>query len=111
MKSAWAITQQRSQYHFDNSIIDPRWDTVTGLGWIDPEAWRDDIDTIIQHSRPATWDTRGYKEKDRAIASAVATTRGTIKQDAVRIDKECKLDPEVVPLLNNLARDPTKAKP
>ena len=53
---------------------------------------------------------RAVKERERAVASAVAATRGVIKQEAVKIDKECKLDPTVVPLLNDVAKDPTKAK-
>jgi hypothetical protein len=82
-------------------------------------AWRAKVEALEakvkeseQQSRNANSKlSNAVKEKDRAIASAVAVTRGTIKQDAAKIDKECKLDPEVVPLLNNLARDPTKAKP
>ena len=32
MNSDWSVTKQRSQYHFDNNIMDPRWDTVQHLG-------------------------------------------------------------------------------
>lgn len=81
-------------------------------------AWRAKVEALEakikeseQKSREANSKlANAVKEKDRAIASAVAATRGTIKQDAAKIDKECKLDPEVVPLLNQLAVDPTKAK-
>jgi hypothetical protein len=69
MMSSWQHTVATSRYHFDRTRQDPRWDTVTGLGWIDPEAWCDDLGEIIEHSQPATWETRGYKEKDRAIPS------------------------------------------
>ena len=69
MTSSWQRTVATSRYHFDRTRQDPRWDTVKGLGWIDPEAWRDDLGEIIKHSRPATWETRGYKEKDQAIPS------------------------------------------
>lgn len=44
MKSNWEITQQRSQYHFDNSVIDPRWDTVQQLGRIQP-TWHAELST------------------------------------------------------------------
>ena len=82
-------------------------------------AWRAKVEALEAKVKESEQQSRNansklasaVKEKDRAIASAVSATLGTIKQDAVRIDKECKLDPEVVPLLNNLARDPTKAKP
>jgi hypothetical protein len=62
MTSSWQRTVATSRYHFDRTRQDPRWDTVIGLGWLDPEAWRDDITEIIKHSRPATWETRGYKQ-------------------------------------------------
>ncbi len=81
-------------------------------------AWRAKVEALeakVKESEQKSRDANSklstaVKEKDRAIASAVAATRGTIKQDAAKIDKECKLDPEVVPLLNQLATDPTKAK-
>ena len=34
MKSNWDLLRQRSQYHFDNDVMDPRWDTVQQLGHI-----------------------------------------------------------------------------
>jgi hypothetical protein len=70
MKSSWQDTALRSRYHFDKHRIDPRWDTVIGLGWIDPEAWHNDINEIVSQARPATWETRGYKEQGAAIPSA-----------------------------------------
>ena len=58
MKSAWEITRQRSQYHFDNDQIDPRWDTVQQLGRIQP-TWHAELTTAIKASQPVTWRTRG----------------------------------------------------
>ena len=59
MKSSWEDTVSQSRYHFDSKRQDPRWDTVIGLGQLDPDQWRDDLDTIIDNSKPATWETRG----------------------------------------------------
>ncbi len=81
-------------------------------------AWRAKVEALeaqVKESEQKSRDANkklesAVKEKDRAIASAVAATRGTIKQQAVKIDQECKLDPTVVPLLNDVAKDPTKAK-
>ena len=70
MTSSWQQTVAKSRYHFDRHRLDPRWDTVTGLGWIDPEQWRDDIENIINSSTAATWATRGYKEPGVDIPSA-----------------------------------------
>ena len=62
MNSDWAITKQRSQYHFDNSIIDPKWDTVQHLGSINP-TWITELQSVIDSSKSVTWRTRG-KEND-----------------------------------------------
>jgi hypothetical protein len=61
--SSWEETVRKSRYHFNRNIIDPRWDTVIGLGFIDPKNWSDSIDQIIASTRPATWATRGYKSE------------------------------------------------
>lgn len=81
-------------------------------------AWRAKVEALeakVKESEQKSRDAnakldRAIKERERAVASAVATARSTIKQEAVKIDQECKLDPQVVPLLNNVAKDPTKAK-
>jgi hypothetical protein len=57
-QSNWEITQQRSQYHFNNDVIDPRWDTVQQLGRIQP-TWHDKLSDAVLESRPVTWRTRG----------------------------------------------------
>ncbi len=58
IQSNWDITRQRSQYHFDNSKIDPKWDTVLHLGSIKSN-WNDELQSIIDNSKPVTWRTRG----------------------------------------------------
>jgi hypothetical protein len=58
MNSDWAVTKQRSQYHFDNSIMDPRWDTVQHLGNIKTD-WTTELQSVIDNSKPVTWRTRG----------------------------------------------------
>jgi hypothetical protein len=57
-QSNWAITKQRSQYHFDTTIMDPRWDTVQHLGHIRP-TWYEELSAAITESAPVTWRTRG----------------------------------------------------
>lgn len=56
-QSNWEITRSRSQYHFDNTIIDPRWDTVLQLGKIN-NTWESELALTISNSRPVTWRTR-----------------------------------------------------
>lgn len=58
MKSNWEITRARSKYHFDNSIIDPRWDTVLLVKQIE-NTWADELQSAIDASYPVTWRTRG----------------------------------------------------
>ena len=62
MNSDWAITSQRSQYHFDTTTMDPRWDTVQHLGTIEP-AWITELESVFDNSKPVTWRTRG-REND-----------------------------------------------
>jgi hypothetical protein len=58
MTSNWKITQQRSKYHFDTSIMDPKWDTVVELGHITP-TWNTALADVIDRAGPVTWRSRG----------------------------------------------------
>lgn len=60
MKSSWDHTRQLSSYHFDPMKKDRFEDVITLLGQL-PVTWKDDLDAIIENSKPATWETRGYK--------------------------------------------------
>jgi hypothetical protein len=62
MNSDWAITSKRSQYHFDTTTMDPRWDTVLHLGSIKP-IWLSELNSVIDNAKPVTWRTRG-REND-----------------------------------------------
>ena len=64
MNSAWELTKQRSNYHFDNFRVDPDQDKVTFLGNINP-FWKEELTTITELVQPKTWRTRG-KGADRA---------------------------------------------
>jgi hypothetical protein len=68
MKSSWDLTKSRSNYHFSNEILDPRYDTVISLGRILGN-WSEEVQEIIKNSSPATWATRGYKKAGAAIPS------------------------------------------
>lgn len=58
MKSAWAITRARSQYHFDTTRLDPRWDTVILVKQF-ANTWAEELESAIAASHPVTWRTRG----------------------------------------------------
>lgn len=59
-RSSWDETVTKSAYHFNPTRMDPRWDTVVGLGYIVPN-WEDDLEGIITNAKPAQWANRGYK--------------------------------------------------
>jgi len=61
-QSNWEITRARSQYHFDTTQMDSRWDTVQHLGHILP-TWNAELTQAIADSTPVTWRTRG-RESD-----------------------------------------------
>lgn len=60
MKSNWEISRARSTYHFDPTQKDQPADVMVYLGHVEP-TWLADLKDIIDHARPATWATRGYK--------------------------------------------------
>lgn len=63
MNSAWEITKQRSNYHFNNFRFDPDQDKITFLGNILP-FWQTELDKVLELAQPQTWRTRG-KGNDR----------------------------------------------
>jgi hypothetical protein len=60
IQSSWDRTRAQSTYHFNPKLIDQPQDVVHLLGHIEP-TWLEDLPAIIEKSRPATWETRGYK--------------------------------------------------
>jgi hypothetical protein len=60
VKSNWDTLKEKSKYHFDTTKIDPNYDTVIRLGHIESD-WASEVSDIISQSKPATWETRGYK--------------------------------------------------
>ena len=64
MKSSWETTKPRSKYHFRNDVIDPNFDKVIKLGKFKLDM-SNDIEALVDSSRPATWRTRGAVGKSR----------------------------------------------
>lgn len=64
MKSSWELTKPRSKYHFRNDYFDPEFDKVIKLGKFKLDM-SNDIEALIDSSRPATWRTRGAVGKSR----------------------------------------------
>jgi hypothetical protein len=59
-QSSWDKLKEKSQYHFDNDIMDPRYDTVIQLGKFVGD-WKQEVKDIVARSKPANWETRGFK--------------------------------------------------
>lgn len=66
MKSSYDLTKEKSNYHFRNDRIDPRYDTVVYLGKIKGD-WSKELESIIDNAKPATWENRGYKSQEVAV--------------------------------------------
>jgi hypothetical protein len=62
MNSSWEETKQRSKYHFNTNLNDPKYDTVIKLGRILPN-WQDLLPSLIEESKSVTWRTRGNPKK------------------------------------------------
>ena len=60
MRSSWDETVAKSNYHFDAKVIDEPNNVLTRLGRVS-NTWENDLQKIIDNSRPATWSSRGYK--------------------------------------------------
>lgn len=60
MRSSWDETVINSNYHFDPTLNDQPNNMVAYLGRVS-NTWENDLQKIIDDSKPATWATRGYK--------------------------------------------------
>ena len=65
MLSSWQETRERSQYHFDTTVMDPRWDCAPRVGRFQG-AWQTELEAAIESSRPTTWATRAPRPPDPA---------------------------------------------
>lgn len=104
MKSNWEITKQRSQYHFDTRVMDPRWDTVKLVKQI-PNTWAEEIKTAIISSRPATWRTRG-KPRDLLQRTSEELDQEEYDLEAIGMPKDyviSNLNYELGPELQRIA--------
>jgi hypothetical protein len=59
-QSSWDKLVEKSQYHFDTTKIDNKQDVLITLGRITPD-WADELEQILKDSKPANWETRGFK--------------------------------------------------
>ena len=55
--SSWEFAKKTSQYHFDPTVFDPRWDQLHGIGRFEGD-WSKELDEVKAIAEPATWRTR-----------------------------------------------------
>jgi hypothetical protein len=55
--SNWEHTKKTSAYHFDNNVIDARWDLLQGVGRFEGN-WSAELAESIKSAEPVTWRTR-----------------------------------------------------
>ena len=91
--SSWDKLVEKSAYHFDNSKMDPRWDTVIGLGKFAP-CWDEEVKQIIANSKPANWETRGFKGEGAMVP------KPELKEEEYDLER-VGIDPKVA--ITNLA--------
>lgn len=115
MKSAWELTKERSQYHFDNNTIDPRWDTVKLVKQIE-NTWANELQGAIDASRPATWRTRG-RENDPLKRAAEEYDQEEYDLDRIGMPRDYvvsslnyELTPELQKISDSFELDKTMAR-
>jgi len=59
MESAFEFRKGHSAYHWRTDIIDPRWDTVVGLGRFGGD-WNDELNEVIEASKPVKFRERTF---------------------------------------------------
>jgi hypothetical protein len=64
MISSWEQSKKKSKYHFDNFKNDSQVDKLIKLGKITAD-YSEDVKTLIETAKPATWRTRGKVGKSR----------------------------------------------
>jgi hypothetical protein len=110
IKSNWEESKKRSRYHFDPQRRDQAHEVIEHLGRVTP-VWLDDIDKIVADSKPATWETRGYKgegvlpPRDDLIAEEYDLTQAGLATDTVITHLNWQLPPGLQLLANQFGLD------
>ena len=100
MKSNWEESKKHSRYHFDPQRRDQAHEVIEHLGCVAP-VWLDDIDEIVANSKPATWETRGYKgegvlpPREDLIAEEYDLTQAGMAVDTVITHLNWQLPPSL----------------
>jgi hypothetical protein len=86
--SAWEFGKLRSSYHFRTDIIDPRWDTVLGLGRFSGD-WSTELKEAMETAIPVNIHTRRNYWKNRPMHQGNSNESGVKLNNAEYND--CKM--------------------
>jgi hypothetical protein len=67
--SNWEIQRAKSAYHFDPKVIDPRWDTVIGIGRVVGD-YKEEIEQALETAKAVTWRDRASTGLPNALVEA-----------------------------------------
>jgi hypothetical protein len=67
--SNWEIQRAKSAYHFDPKVVDPRWDTVIGIGRIVGD-YSEEIEQVLETAKSVTWRNRAKTGLPNALVEA-----------------------------------------
>ena len=115
MKSAWAQTKSRSEYHFDTNKIDLRWDTVKLVKQIE-NTWEHIIKDQILFAKPVTWRTRGkpgdvlQRSTEELDAEEYDLDSIGMPRDSIVTNLNYDLHPELQRIADSFGLDNTMAR-
>jgi hypothetical protein len=115
MKSNWEITRARSQYHFDTTKIDPRWDTVILVKQFET-TWANELQSTIDASHPVTWRTRGrandplQRQSEEYDQEEYDLERIGMARDSVVTNLNYNLTPELQKIADSFELDNAMAR-
>ena len=110
MKSNWETSRTNSRYHFNSQRRDQAHEVIEHLGKVVP-VWLDDINEIVANSKPATWETRGYKgegvlpPREDLIAEEYDLTQAGMAVDTVITHLNWQLPPSLQSLAEDFGLD------
>jgi hypothetical protein len=114
-QSNWELTKQRSQYHFDNTKMDPRWDSVTLVKQV-ANTWAQELQAAVDASHPVTWRTRGrvndslQRKSEEYDQEEYDLERIGMSRDAIVTNLNYNLSPALQKIADSFDLDNTMAR-
>ena len=101
-QSNWERAKQTSQYHFDTTLMDPRWDAVQHLGHVAPN-WSAELAEVIQEASAVTWRTRNMVDVPRPESEYAAEEHDLEKIGMTKDAVVTNLTYKIAPIFQHIA--------